>query len=58
MIKMLVAFVVLALVIGLAVQAWRGLRGREKWRLTKILALSIMCAALAVGLLTTIVILF
>lgn len=58
MIKMLLVFVVLALLIGLAVQAVRGLQGREKWRLTKILAFSSICAALAVGLLTMIVILF
>ena len=58
MIKMLVAFVFLAVLIGVAVQAWRGLRGLEKWRLTKIAILSIVCAALAVGLLTIFVLLF
>jgi hypothetical protein len=58
MIKALMAFVVVALVIGLAIQAWCGLRGRQRWRLTKIVAFSIICAALAVGLLTIIVVLF
>lgn len=58
MTRMFLVFAVLAIGIGLAVQAWRTLSGREKWQLTKIAAFSIVCAALAVGLLTMIVILF
>ena len=58
MIRMLVAFAVLAVLIGVAIQAWRSLTGQERWQLTKIAAFSIVCAALAVGLLTMIVILF
>ena len=58
MIKMLVVFLFLALGIGLGIRGWQQLRGKTKWRLTKIAAFSIMCSALAVGLLTIFVILF
>jgi len=58
MIKMLVVFVVLAAFIGWGIQDWRQRKGKARWRLTKIAAFSIMCAALAVGLLTLFVILF
>jgi hypothetical protein len=58
MIKMFVVFLFLALAIGLAIQSWQQLKGKAKWQLTKIAAFSIMCSALAVGLLTIFVILF
>ena len=58
MIKMFVTFLVLAVFIGLGIQSWQQLKGKAKWRLTKIAAFSMLCAALAVGLLTMFVILF
>lgn len=58
MIKMFVIFLFFSLGIALAIQNWRQLRGKAKWRLTKIAAFSIMCSAMAVGILTLFVILF
>jgi hypothetical protein len=58
MIKMFVVWVILAIFIGLAVEGWRQIKGQERWRLTKIAAFSMLCAALAVGLLTIFVVLF
>jgi hypothetical protein len=58
MAKMFVVWFILAVFIGLLIEGWRMVSGRERWQLTKIAAFSIMCSALAVGLLTIFVILF
>lgn len=58
MAKMFVVWFILAVFIGLLIEGWRMVSGQERWRLTKIAAFSIMCSALAVGLLTIFVILF
>ena len=58
MIKGIVLFLVLAVIIGLAIDIFRSLNGREKWALTKTLAYSIMCSAVAFILLSLIVFIF
>jgi cytochrome bd-type quinol oxidase subunit 1 len=58
MIRMLVALVLLSVMIGLFIYVSGRLSKRQRWQLTKIAAVSIISAALAVGLLTTLVILF
>lgn len=58
MIKMLVSVVFFALVFGLAIQAWRDMRGLERWQLTKLAGFSILCATLSILTLSAIVLLF
>lgn len=58
MIRVLVAFLALAVVFGFGIQLFRNLTKRQKWRLTKIAAYSILCSVLALAVLISIVILF
>jgi hypothetical protein len=58
MLRMFVVWFILAVFIGLLIEGWRMVSGQERWQLTKIAAFSMLCAALAVGLLTIFVILF
>jgi hypothetical protein len=58
MIRVFLAFFVLVAVFWFGLAAFRKTTGREKWRLTKIAAYSILCSALALTILTSIVILF
>lgn len=58
MIRMILFFVVLSLVFGIGIAAFRSLTGKEKWRLTKLVAYSIMCMLATVGFMVIIVVLF
>jgi len=58
MIRLILAFVVAFAICYFGISGFRNLTGKDKWALTKLLAYSIMCALLAVGLLTIIVVLF
>lgn len=58
MLKMVAALVLLSAMIGVFIYTSNRLSNKQRWRLTKIAAVSIISAALAVGLLTMIVILF
>ena len=58
MTKIILTFVVLAAVIGLAIQTVRKMTGREVWRLTKLAGFSIMSALAAVVVMAVIVVLF
>jgi len=58
MIKLWLAFAVLAVLIHLGITAWRKMEGRERWTLTKSIAYSILVSLLAVLVMTAIVILF
>ena len=55
---MYLVFLILTALIWFGISAFRKTTGREKWRLTKIAAYSILCSVLAVTFLTSIVILF
>jgi cytochrome c oxidase assembly factor CtaG len=58
MFKMFLAFVAIAVMVGSCISMFRSLSGKEKWNLTKIVSYAIMCSAIAVGILTAIVVLF
>lgn len=56
--KMIVAFLAIFAVVFLAIQGFTAASGREKLQLAKALGVSFVCAALALALITAIVILF
>ena len=58
MIKIILAFLLLALAIGIGIDVVRSMSGLEKWQLTKVLAYAIICSLLATVLLVAIVVLF
>jgi hypothetical protein len=58
MIRVFLAFFVLSAIFWFGMSAFRKTTGREKWRLTKIAAYSILCAMLALTVLISVVILF
>jgi hypothetical protein len=58
MIRLWLAFAVLAFLIHFGITAWRNLNGMERWTLTKSVTYSIVVALLAVLVMTVIVILF
>jgi hypothetical protein len=58
MIRLWLAFAVLAVLIHLGITAWRNMTGKERWTLTKSIAYSILVALLALLVMTVIVILF
>lgn len=58
MIRVFVAFVVLMALFWFGIAAFRKTTGRQRWRLTKIAAYSILCSVLAIAVMISIVILF
>jgi|688.fasta_scaffold53795_3 hypothetical protein len=58
MIKIILAFLLLSVVIGMGITAVRSMSGLEKWQLTKVLAYATMCSLLATVLLVAIVVIF
>jgi hypothetical protein len=58
MIRVFLAFFLLIALFWFGIAAFRKTTGKEKWRLTKIAAYSILCSVLALSVLTSIVILF
>ena len=58
MIRIWLAFAILAVVIHFGITAWRNLNGKERWTLTKSVTYSILVSLLAVLAMTLIVILF
>jgi len=58
MIQVILAFLLLTAGFWFGIIAYRQTTGREKLQLTKIVGYSILCAALAVSVLISIVILF
>jgi len=58
MIRLWLAFGILAVLIHLGITTWRKMEGKERWTLTKSIAYSILVSLLAVLVMTVIVILF
>jgi hypothetical protein len=58
MIRLWLAFAILAVLIHFGITAWRNMEGKERWTLTKSVTYSIIVALLAVLAMTVIVILF
>jgi hypothetical protein len=58
MAKIILVWVLLSVAIGAVVACWRKLAGKEKWKLTKIVAYATLCSLVAMLLLALIVIVF
>jgi len=58
MIRLWLAFAILAVLVHFGIGAWRNMTGKERWNLTKSVMYSIIVALLAVVAMTVIVILF
>ena len=58
MIKLWLAFAVLAVLVHFGITAWRNMEGKERWTLTKSIGYSILVALAAVMLMTVFVIAF
>jgi len=58
MIRLWLAFAILAVLIHFGITAWRNMEGKERWTLTKSIAYSILVSVLALMVMTVIVILF
>jgi hypothetical protein len=58
MIRLWLAFAILAVLIHFGITTWRKMEGKERWNLTKSIAYSILVSLLALAVMTTIVILF
>jgi hypothetical protein len=58
MIRLWLAFIIVAVLIHFGITAWRKMEGKERWTLTKSVTYSIIVALLAVLVMTVIVILF
>lgn len=58
MVRMLVILLITSGLIHFAIEAWRHFTGKERWKFVKTLSYSLGIGALAVCLLTAIVILF
>jgi len=57
-IKIILAFLLLSVAVGMVITAVRNMSGLEKWQLTKVVAYAIMCALLATVLLVVTVLVF
>ena len=58
MIKMIVILLITSGLIHFAIEGWRHFTGKERWKFVKTLSYSLGIGAVAVALLTTIVVLF
>jgi hypothetical protein len=58
MVKMLLIFLILTVCIAVGIKVWRSLTSSEKMSMVKLVGYSAVCALIAVGLLTLIVVLF
>lgn len=58
MIRVILAFFILTVLIGIGISQFRAMNGQEKWELTKIVAYATMCSLLSITLLTALVVLF
>ena len=58
MIRLWLAFIIVAVLIHFGITAWRNMTGKERWTLTKSVGYSIIVASLALVVMVGIVILF
>jgi hypothetical protein len=58
MIRLWLVFAVLFAVFYFVIPAFRKMKGKEKWDLTKIISFSLLCSLLATGAMVLIVVLF
>ena len=55
---MILVWLILTVVIGVGIAAWRRLGGQEQWKLTKYIAFATMCSLVAVVALSFVVLMF
>jgi hypothetical protein len=58
MIRVFLAFAILAALIHFGIMGWRSMSGKDRWSLTKSIGYSIIVSLLALVVMTTLVILF
>jgi hypothetical protein len=58
MIRLWLAFIIVAVLIHFGITAWRKMEGKEQWALTKSIGYSILVSLVAVMLMTVFVIAF
>ncbi len=58
MIRVILAFIILAALIHFGITNWRSLTGKERWSLTKTVSYSIIVSLLAIVVMMFIVVLF
>jgi hypothetical protein len=58
MIRVILAFAILAALIHFGITGWRSMTGKERWSLTKTVSYSIIVALLAIVVMMFIVVLF
>jgi hypothetical protein len=58
MIRVILAFVILAALIHFGITAWRSMSGKERWSLTKTVSYSIIVSLLAIVVMMFIVVIF
>ncbi len=58
MIRLWLAFIILAVLIHFGIQAWQKMTGKDRWTLTKSIFYSIIVSLLALALMVSIVIIF
>lgn len=56
--KTILAFIAMSVLVGVGIQVFRSLTGGEKWALIKTVSYAMMCSAIALIALFTIVVLF
>lgn len=58
MIRTILMFVVITVFIGMGIEVFRNMTGREKWKLTKSIAYALLCSSITFIVLSIVVILF
>jgi hypothetical protein len=58
MIRLWLAFIILAVLIHFGIQAWQKMAGKDRWSLTKTAVYSIIVSLLALTVMTAIVVIF
>jgi hypothetical protein len=58
MIRVILAFAILAILIHFGITGWRSMTGKERWSLTKTVSYSIIVSLLAIIVMMFIVVLF
>jgi hypothetical protein len=58
MFKILLSFILLAVIIGLAISTVRKMSGKEKWALTKTIGYATICSLSAMAVMISIVLIF
>jgi hypothetical protein len=56
--RMILVWLVLTIALGLGIDYWRSMTGKEQWKLTKTVVFATMCSLVAVVLLSFFVVLF